>query len=398
MRYLTAREAADELDISLATLYSYVSRGLIRSEQADTSKRTRRYSAEDVARLKQRQQARANPDRRAEGALHWGVPVMESALTLIDDGQLFYHGHAAADLAQTTTLEQVAGLLWLDDPAQGDELFAAAAVPRVAVTLPTLLPVVNRLQVVLAHGAALDFAAHDLRPEAVTACGARILKLMLHTVVGETDQAAAAALAESWAVDDPYTEAVIQAALILCADHELNLSSFTARCVASAAATPYAVVIAGLSALSGHKHGGFSERVAALFREVQTPDQALNVLAARLRRGEGIPGFGHPLYPGGDPRAALLLDLIADAYSDAPALALTQAIADAADHLTGDQPNVDLALFTLAAVFGHGAEGAMTVFALGRTVGWIGHALEGYAGQLIRPRAHYVGRLPESGR
>jgi excisionase family DNA binding protein len=109
VRYLTAGQAAKELGVSLATLYAYVSRGMIRSEAVGRS-RSRRYRAEDVRRLKERKERRRDPDGVVEGALHWGTPVMESGITLIADGRLYYRGRDVADLAAGSTVEEVAAL------------------------------------------------------------------------------------------------------------------------------------------------------------------------------------------------------------------------------------------------------------------------------------------------
>ncbi|MGE0718542.1 MAG: citrate/2-methylcitrate synthase, partial [Alphaproteobacteria bacterium] len=107
--------------------------------------------------------------------------------------------------------------------------------------------------------------------------------------------------------------------------------------------------------------------------------------AARLRRGVPLPGFGLPLSPGGDPRAAAHLDgLAGDARLDA--------VRRAVDRLTGEAPNVDFALVAVARALGLPADGAFTLFLVGRTAGWIAHALEQQStGRLIRPRARYVG-------
>src|SRR5215216_7537220 len=122
-RYLSARRAAEELGISLATLYAYVSRGMIRSEAAGGSRRNRRYRAEDVRRLKERKERRRDPDRTVEDALHWGTPVMESAITLISDDGLYYRGRDVIGLAAESTIEEVAALIWTGDPAKALELF-----------------------------------------------------------------------------------------------------------------------------------------------------------------------------------------------------------------------------------------------------------------------------------
>ena len=101
-RYLSAREAAGELGVSLATLYAYVSRGLVRSEAAEGGRRNRRYRAEDVRRLRERKERRRNPEGVVEGALHWGTPVMKSGITLVDEGGLYYRGRDVMDLAART--------------------------------------------------------------------------------------------------------------------------------------------------------------------------------------------------------------------------------------------------------------------------------------------------------
>jgi citrate synthase len=175
----------------------------------------------------------------------------------------------------------------------------------------------------------------------------------------------------------------------------LNVSSFTARCVASAGATPYAVVVAGLAALGGVKHGGNTERVEAFLAEADTAGDARSAIASRLRRGEVVPGFGHQLYPEGDPRGEALLAAVAAAYPDSAASKLAGETAEAASELMDERPNVDFALAILARALGLPPGGALMLFALGRTVGWVGHAIEQYeTDKIIRPRARYVGEQP----
>jgi citrate synthase len=118
-------------------------------------------------------------------------------------------------------------------------------------------------------------------------------------------------------------------------------------------------------------------------------------MAERLRRGDRLEGFGHPLYRNGDPRATALLDLLRAAYGGSKELAFLLDLASIAGHLTGDAPNIDFALAAVARVLRLPPRSPLTLFALGRTVGWIGHAIEQYAtDQLIRPRAKYVGVAP----
>jgi citrate synthase len=394
-RYISAKEAAHLLGVKPATLYAYVSRGLIRSEMVDDSNRERRYLAEDVRKLADRKEQRRDPAKVAKDALNWGTPVLESAITLIDDHHLYYRGQDACVLALEQSFEYVAALLWTGNGADGERLFAEST--RHKFQLPAMLrglPAMPALQIILAALSAQDFAAYNLSPDAVAQAGTRILYLMTDVLadgVGADEKTIADTLARAWNTNAE----VLNAALILCADHELNASSFAARVTASADSNPYQVVMAGLAALQGVKHGGNTEQVAALFREVGEPDHAREIIGERLRRGERIPGFGHRLYPQGDPRAVTLFDLLQKHSPDSPAIALAEAIAREGQTLIDRAPNIDLALVTmeLACKLPRGA--ALSIFALGRAAGWIGHAIEQYTTQtIIRPRARYVGKLP----
>ena len=202
------------------------------------------------------------------------------------------------------------------------------------------------------------------------------------------------ALATAWNVKPPAAD-VLRAAIILCADHELNVSSFTARCVASSGSSPYAVVIAGLAALEGTRHGGVSVRVESLLASMRRSRDVRLALGARLREGHGIDGFGHPLYRDGDPRAAALVSLLRERYPRSPELAFVRNVSTVATSILHERPTIDFALASVARVLRLPAGSPLTLFALGRTIGWIGHAIEQYAtSQIIRPRARYVGPPP----
>ena len=395
--YLTAKQAAAELGISLPTLYAYVSRGLVRSEETAGKSRAKRYYAADIETLKSRKELRHNPTTVVETALHFGMPLLESAITLIENGRLYYRAHDVLQLVQNYTFEQVAALIWTTCLETADLLPASdngqdlAFIQSLTPRLMTLTPV-ERFQVVLSLAAAHDLAAYD--ETAVPQTGARILGLL--TTAATNHQVAtniAQTLQQAWAADKPQAISLLNTALILCADHELNVSAFTARCVASAGATPYGAVIAGLAALQGSKHGGQSERVEALFREVGEESRVRTTIASRLRRGEGIPGFGHKLYPEGDPRGKILLARVTAVFPHKTSLA--QTIVSEVQQAIGLQPTIDFALVTLAHALELPPGAAIALFALGRTAGWIGHAVEQYnLDQLIRPRARYTGPIP----
>ncbi|MEO8609849.1 MAG: citrate synthase family protein [Chloroflexota bacterium] len=404
--YLSAQEAAEALGISISTLYAYVSRGMIHSEASGGDPRARRYSAEDVERLKSRKESRHDPEIAVKSALHLGMPVLESAISLIENGRLYYRGRDAVELARKATVEQVAALLWAGDlDADTSAWFQSPLeIPQnfldISESIQSMLHF-ERFQAILPFVSSNDPAAYDLRPKAVAATGARILRVM--AIIAGSDEGAEGIAAKIAGIAggltyDPKAVELISAALILCADHELNVSAFTVRCVASAQATPYAAVIAGLAALSGAKHGGHTERVEAFLREAGKPENVYDTMAARLRRGEMIPGFSQPLYPNGDPRGRALLEWTAVAYPDSLALAFAEAAAQAGKSLLGDYPTIDLGLVILSRALGLPQGGALALFGIGRTIGWIGHAIEQYqTDRLIRPRARYTGERPTSG-
>lgn len=372
--YLTAKQAAQRLGVSLSTLYAYVSRGLIRSEP-DTVKRRRRYRAEDVEKLLARKSG--DSEQKLAQALNWGEPVCDSSLTLIEDGELYYRGRWVKELIVESTFEETVDLLW-----EGFE-------PAEPVELPEKwdgLEPLNRFAVALAQCAQQDPEAFDIRPSSVRRTGARILATLFSTVCSpRPERTLAGSLARDWNLEN---QSLLDAALILCADHELNTSAFTARCAASAGASPYGVVQAGLAALGGFRHGAHTFRVEALYREVEALG-AQRAVESYLRRGEELPGFQHKLYPQGDPRGRDLLALLA------PLPEAAGELVEVASALHQGRPNVDFALVTLALKLQRPPGTALTLFALGRCAGWIAHALEQYAtGKLVRPRARYVGPLP----
>ena len=402
-RYLTAKEAAAELNIALPTLYAYVSRGLIRSEPGNDQSRSRRYYVEDVRRLKERKQTRHNPDRAAERALDAGSPVLESAITLIAEDSLYYRGHNVQILARQRSVEEVAALIWTGNLAV-DGLSAGQigrCSPRCQAVLPYLadLRPLERCQAILPLAAVDDLAAYDLQPAAVAQTGGRILHLLTLTIAQAEaiDGSIVRTLQQAWTPHDPVAQFLLSAALILCADHELNASTFTARCAASTGSNPYAAVSAGLAALQGFKHGTASEQVEAFFREVEGAESVRQALANRLKRGDLIPGYGHVIYREVDPRARLLHQLLSEHYPTSPALALTNAIIQETDSLIEPRHNIDFMLATLARALHLPDGSAPALFGLGRTIGWVGHIIEQYQhDRIIRPRARYTGQRPLS--
>lgn len=395
---LSAADAAARLGIRRDTLYAYVSRGLIRSEE-QRGTRERLYHADDVEALLKRKQARSDPGRLTEEALHWGAPLLESGITLIREGELFYRGRPAAELCEGQRFEDTIALLWDREGGRG----LTDVVPRFpAVHAPlaealSAMPPIERYQLVLAAKAAEDSSAFDLSPAGIRRVGTKILRLEAALAVGASPVAdpIAEVLQRGWAPKQAVARELIDAAVTLWADHELNVSTFTVRCVVSARATPYSAVIAGLSALRGSLHGGVTEQVEALFDEVERPERARAVIEARLRRGEHIPGFGHWLYAEGDPRAQHLLSRVRARPRTNRVDALATAIERECAELIERAPNIDFATVALRRALGFPPGSALALVAVARSAGWIAHALEQYDdGKLIRPRARYRGPAP----
>jgi len=412
-QWMSAADAARALRVNRATLYAYVSRGYVRSQPLPGSSRQRRYSRDDVEHLRRRTEERRDPDKAASRALQWGMPILESSIALIDGDRLYYRGHDAVSLSRSRSVAEVASLIWT---GRFDTAFPTDAAARAAGPSTSDLPFLLRAQSALASASAGDPSAFDLRPGGVALSGWNILNLLVRAApdlppsrnakadrrspgggrqvgraVGGTNHSIELTLARAWGVS-PRNVDLLRSTLILCADHELNVSSFTARCVASAGSNPYAVVIAGLAALGGTRHGGVSARVESTLESMRRVRRLRPAIAERLQRGEPIDGFGHPLYRDGDPRAAALFELLEDRCRGSAELAFVSEFAEAATAARREKPTIDFALAALSRVLRLPAGSPLALFAIGRTIGWIGHAIEQYeTGQLIRPRAKYVG-------
>jgi citrate synthase len=380
---LSARETAQRLGVKLDTLYAYVSRGLLHSV-AVPGRRERRYRAADVERLR--------AGRGAERVREALTPVIDSAICLIEGGRFFYRGHDAVALSDTATLEDVAALLWGTDAAVSAAPGQRRRGSRTAAVADSGL--IERCQVRLATLASADLAALDLAQGGVIRTGRKILSALVACVADTAtgDAPVHQRLAAFWRLDAAGAD-LVRRCLVLLADHELNASTFVARCVASTGATPYAVVSAALSALSGRRHGGASARAEALFREIGIDHDPATVMAARLGRDEQLPGLGQPLYPEGDPRAVALIEAITATIPRAGAR-IAGAAGDAM-RLTGQYPNIDFALGGAVTMLNLPPGAALSLFVVARTVGWIAHAIEQYETHvLIRPRARYTGPRP----
>ncbi|QCI64940.1 citrate synthase [Phreatobacter stygius] len=384
-RFLDANTAAAMLGIARASLYAYVSRGLIQARPDVDDPRRSVYRAADIARLAKTKARGRKPEQIAGASLDWGPPALSSGITLIEDNRLFYRGRDAVELAKAATVEDAARLLWQCEP--NDPFADTSDLPAPAMAAGAH-PIDRCLALLAERGVNTRMIwQRDIRrlwPEAAT-----LLRLMAAGVTGTATgpQPIHLQMAHAWGVG-PADAEIIRAAMVLLADHESNASAFAVRVVASTGASLTACLLGGLGALSGPLHGGTTSLVEILFDEAERIGDATRVVEERLRRGDRLPGFGHPLYPGGDPRARALLALL-------PADPTRAALIAAMDEIGRRDPNIDFALVSACRALRLAAGSALALFAVGRTVGWIAHALEQQQdGTLIRPRARYVGPQP----
>jgi citrate synthase len=404
---LTAAEAARRLGVKPATLYAYVSRGVLSRGKASDG-RGSLFDEAEIERL-----ARRGRPRRPAGAVDITV---ESAITEITGDSLRFRGLDATRLAVSRSFEEIAELLWTGEFRQAEETRtgtdapwratpAALAVGRGAqAALPAGILPLERLQVIVPAMATTDALRLQLDQSAVLAAGRNIIAGMVDCLPSPSGSAAAGEspgepIAERlWSrLSDrrpsPSLLRALSAALVLLADHELAASTLAVRAAASVRADPYAVVGTGLGAMSGTLHGGASLGAETLLAAARDPADVPRVVGELLRRGEKVPGFGHFVYRGGDPRALALLDLVRRAAPKSGQLAVAEAVLAELRHKSLPEPNIDFAVATLARVTGMVTGAGEAIFAVARTAGWIAHALEAYTGSdPLRPRAVYTGR------
>jgi citrate synthase len=398
--FLTAAEAARRLGVKPATLYAYVSRGVLSRVRAPDG-RASLFGAEEVERL-----ARRGRPRRPAGVADITV---ESAITEITGDSLRFRGLDATRLAVSRTFEEVAELLWTGEFRSAREPWrarpAALAAGRAAqAALPGGTLPLERLQVIVPAMAATDPLRLQLDRSAVIAAGRNIVAGMVDCLPPRAAVDPGEPVAgRLWSRlcdrrPAPALMRALSAALVLLADHELAASTLAARAAASVRADPYAVVGTGLGAMSGALHGGASLGAEALMAAASGPEDVPRVVGELLRRGEKVPGFGHFVYRGGDPRAVLLLDLVRRAAPKSGQLAVADAVFAEVRQKSLPEPNIDFAIATLVRVAGMVRGAGEAIFAVARTAGWMAHALEAYSGPgPLRPRAVYTGRPAADG-
>jgi citrate synthase len=408
--YLSADEAARLLHIKPQTLYTYVSRGLIRSV-AQLNHKRRLYYREDVEKVRVRGEAHHGHGAMAESAMRWGgQPVINTAITEITPEGPRYRGRAAVELAREgCSFEAVAELLWTGvlhhEPVRWEHESLPANFSRlmdgVALQGPRQ-PIPRTYALATSMLGVAETARSEIR-RGTTISAARQLILALAGCLGylarepgfRTPRPGNSVAESVSAVFDLTAGAdavvAINQALVLCADHELSSSTFAARVAASTGAELRACVLAAIGAHSGATLGGGCDRTEHLLRDAKTRDDVRRRLADVEKSGARVPGFNLPVYPKGDPRARHLLQLAHSLAPQSERAQLIYAFIEEAEQRLQLRPSIEVGLVALSAALGLPERTASALWTLGRSAGWIAHVMEQrLAGFVLRPRAKYV--------
>lgn len=398
---MSTKEAAELLGVKAETVYAYVSRGQLTSRRSPGG-RSSTFDAKEVEAL-----ARRNRREPAESSPAAGRLSVRTRITLIDKDRYYFRGVDATELAARHSYEEVAEWLWTGVLHPGVTFTApeaSVAVARRAVdALPEHAGPTDRLRVAAIAAATADPLRFDLSEEAVLGTARTLIPTLVAALPPKRhDHRDGDGLAQRlWArlsgrEADEASLRALDTALALLVDHDLAASTLAVRVAASARAHAYAAVSAGLGVLEGPLHGAASGLAHRMLLDVLDQGSAAPVVADELRAGRRVPGLGHRIYPGEDPRARALFALLEEVPGAAPALAAAQDVAATAARHVPLHANIDLALAVFTAASGMHASAGETIFAVARTAGWIAHILEEYAEAPLRmrPSGHYVGARP----
>jgi citrate synthase len=362
-----------------------------------------------------------------DGAIPRGLEDViagESQICFIDgkEGRLIYRGYDIRELAERSTFEEVAYLLWYGQLPTGVQLQDLQGRIRQLRTLPEgARGVLDRLPtdttpmdaLRTAVSALASFEPNETKAGATSIGGALRLTAVLPTVISEFDRrrrglaplpprpdlshAANILYLLTGREGSSMDVRALDVALILHADHEFNASTFAARVTASTLSDLYSAITSAVGTLKGPLHGGANERVMELLRSIARLEQVEPAIKERLARHERIMGFGHRVYKVTDPRAVILRDWSQKIGQEKGNLLWYDMLrrTEAVVHQEkGLYPNVDLYSGSVYTLLGIPDDLFTPLFAMSRITGWSAHVLEEYADlRLIRPKAVYTGPI-----
>lgn len=398
---LGADEAAKLLGVSKSTLYSYVSRGMLTSRVIDPGSRKRAYDKAELLALKHRSSFRKDPETAAAEIIEFGIPILSTSISQITETDHSYRGVSSRELARSYSFEQVAEFLWTGR-RDGDGLPAPDPAWSTPLDLSFVegvdqdLTAIERMQTILPRLQHRSLHAYGTDPSVLVGNAIELVRYLVYLSSNDYHPGSVSeGLAATWGVD----AAALETLLIVVADHELNIATFTARCAASAGSSLHQAVLAGLSALQGYRHlfGQVSEAKLFMQEVIQSGDPE-SVVRSYFRRRGAIPGVQNPyrrLYSGPDPRVITLFDNLVGSENYELLVETLDLISEA----TKEPPRIDFALAVSEPLLGLPHDSIHSIIAIGRTAGMIAHVFEQYGSErVIRPRARYVGQGSRSGR
>ncbi len=391
--YVTAAEAAEELGVSRATLYAYVSRRGIRTLRKP-GMRESLYWKSDILKAKT-QRGPITSEKLQPAAF------VETSLTFMSEQGPYYRGIGAVEAARSLTLEDVAALLW---STPREDLFTQR-LPRTPLEYGELLALIGHMGVTDRAAALLPLfeaanpRSYDLSAQGMAATGTdvlRVLTAILLRAEGVSDEPAHLQIARRLSLDEDWTD-MVRRILVLSADNGLEAGTYVVRAAASVGLTPYRCVLTGLMASAGRRQKfGRIEGLSRLLEEVLSGPDPKAAIVRRLREGDDLPGFHSSLYPAGDPRAQALIERLNAQLTDDGEFRALRSAMDVVHEVNGQHP--DFALLTMFVNRRIGLAQSDSCFFLGRSVGWIAHAIEQFsAGQFHRSPLVYTGPLPHAG-
>jgi len=410
VEYVSRDSALKLLRVKPQTLYAYVSRGRIRSIQQPGGGRRSLFARADIEDLKARSNARQGHRVAAAAAMRWGEPIIPTAITDISADGPCYRGKSAAALARAgTSFECVAEWLWtglwLDEkimwpvaniPSHIEQLFSSRQQQSSEHILWRFALLTLHLGATrgrrIESGSAPDAAAaaRQLIQTMVGCIGLLGPKRTFGRMRAGESVSEALVRHLGLAASDFNTRA-IEAILILLADHELTGSTFAARVAASSGALLHACVTAALATHSGIEIGKVCDRVEDFIKSSGQAKVLLERVQGLQRTGIAPPGFNHPLYRRGDPRANYLIALAAESPNKSQRLRETLKFLEKCQGSMRLYPRFEMGVAVLGLAIGLPPRAGAGLFAIARTSGWIAHILEQRtAGYMLRPRARFI--------
>ncbi|HZF85052.1 MAG TPA: citrate synthase [Burkholderiaceae bacterium] len=388
---MSADEAARALDVTLATLYTYVSRKNIRAQKQPGS-RSSRYLRADIEQLR----AGASPEAAHSPPRALAV---SSAVTLVTEGGSYYRGQSAIELARHASLEDIARLLWDSDGVDpfGDDIPAPPAQWRALLKATRGYNPQDRLAMLLPALESGNSRAHDLSKVSVQRSGAHILRAAAAIFLDQEELASGPLHRYIASVTGcgPALEEALRHVLVLAADQALEPATFAVRATANTGATPYRCVLAGFAAISGKRLAAVRTASYGRFlNEIEASSDPTEPIRVRFRENEELPGFGPSPFAVPDPRASALHEVLQVKLSGDARFRHFDRAMQLASELSGRGP--DFAFLAALITRQIGADPYGNLIRLSRIVGWIAHSLEQQLDQpLLRFALTYTGTLPK---